>query len=45
VFGRVSGSSVSGEWVSDDGYSGDVASSGGSDDGGGGCFIMSLAGE
>jgi hypothetical protein len=49
VFGRVSGSSVSGEWITDDGYSGDVVSSGGSNDGdgggGGGCFIMSLAGE
>lgn len=48
MFGQISGSSISGEWISEDGYSGTVSSSGGGgggDGGGGGCFIMSLAGE
>ncbi len=51
MFGQISGSSVSGEWVSDDGYSGTVSSSsggssgGGGGGGGGGCFIMSLTGR
>ncbi len=48
MFGTISGSSISGEWASDDGYSGTVSSGGGGgggDGGGGGCFIMSLAGE
>jgi hypothetical protein len=48
VFGQISGGTVSGEWVSDDGYSGTVSSGGGGGGdggGGGGCFIMSLAGE
>jgi hypothetical protein len=48
-YGQISGSTVSGGWVSEDGYSGTVGSgSSGGDgdgDGGGGCFIMSLAGE
>lgn len=44
-FGQISGSTVSGGWVSEDGYEGTVGSGSGGDDGGGGCFIMSLAGE
>jgi hypothetical protein len=42
VFGRISGSSVTGGWESEDGYSGTISSGGSSD---GGCFIMSLVGE
>lgn len=49
VFGQISGSSVTGGWESEDGYSGTISSSGssGSSGGGGGsgCFIMSLIGE
>ena len=45
-FGQISGSTVSGGWESEDGYSGTVGSGGGGgDSGGGGCFIMSLAAE
>jgi len=48
VFGTISGSSVSGGWVSDDGSEGTISTGSGGGDGGGGgggCFIFSIKGK
>jgi hypothetical protein len=49
VSGKISGGTVSGKWINEDGDSGSTVGTGGGDGdgdgGGGGCFIMSLAGE